>query len=105
MRGGKTRASDRSSPVDSLFDLEDFDDEKDSDSVSDRRPGEAAALSASLAFASSVLENQPSLKQVKTQQLQQQERLQDLRQLGGIAGGCVCARACGTTSCVSGLTV
>ena len=92
--------SERSSAVDSLFALEDFDDDEDSDLVSDprdRRPGDAAALSASLTFASSVLESQPSLRQVKSQQLQQQERLQDLRQLGGMQLNSVqraCCSAC-----------
>jgi len=67
-----------------MLDLDVFDHEdSDYDSGSQRnmRP---EALSASLTFASSSYDNLPSLQQVKGQEQQQRERLQDLRQLGGI---------------------
>ena len=70
--------------IDSLFDLDVFD-HQDSDYDSDARTNiRPEALSASLTFASSSYENPPTLQQVKGQERQQRERLQDLRQLGGI---------------------
>jgi len=86
MQGQKstTQLQRSSVTVDSLFDLDVFDHE-DSDYDSDaRRNIRPEALSASLTFASSSYDNLPSLQQVKGQEQQQRERLQDLRQIGGI---------------------